>query len=703
MTRAGEWFGASSSATRRWLLWGALVLLVAALLVTLVWLARRYEAGRLQERIERDAVDVAGDIRSRLARNVQSLQGLPVLEPVQHQEWSTRVGAMLRSQRELLRVEWRDSAMQLVAHVDSEARAAVFDAQHRVDLPKAMQAACRTARSVAGPWYAGSRTVTAGQVQGQEVLEVCLPSGRKADAYLIASYALNDILTELVDLPFARAYDVAFSEVDGKLVAFHGLARSGNRTFSAQQLLELPGHALVLRLDSWRGTPALFPNFLTAMVVAMAIGLVLVLVFLVRDTRRRLRAEHDLADALAFRKAMEDSLVTGLHARDLEGRTTYVNPAFCQMVGFGALELLQAGTAMPYWPPDQFDEYREQLSNLAGSQPPREGLESVFMRKDGSRFPVLIIEAPLINAQGVQSGWMTALLDISEQRRVEEISRASRERLQATARLATIGEMASLLSHELNQPLAAITSYAIGSINILGRTRPCDQGAPVLAGDGGGAAAAASAAALPPAAAQLLDEGLRHIAEQAQRAGKIIKSVHDFVRRRDHAHEVIDAHTVLDAILPLAQLQARKLGVRIQIRVDEGLPAIRCDRTMVEQVVLNLARNAMQAMETATEQTRVLVLQVRRAPAGERTARAAGWLEFSVADTGTGIAPEVQEKLFTPLFTTKPEGMGLGLSLCRTVVEQHGGWLAFGPNLPRGTVFRFTLPMATSASTPARA
>ncbi len=314
------------------------------------------------------------------------------------------------------------------------------------------------------------------------------------------------------------------------------------------------------------------------------------------------------------------------------------------------------------------------------------------MRKDGSRFPVLIMEAPLINAHGVQSGWMTALLDITEQRRVEEVSRASRERLQATARLATIGEMASLLSHELNQPLAAITSYAIGSINMLDNARQAARAEPALAGDS--SADVESASALPLQAARMLDEGLRHIADQAQRAGKIIKSVHDFVRRRDRAHEVIGAQTVLDAILPLVQLQARKLGVRIQVRVDENLPPILCDRTMVEQVVLNLARNAMQAMDSVDEQTRLLVMQVRRAPSSERTAHAASWLEFSVADTGTGIASEVQEKLFTPFFTTKAEGMGLGLSLCRTVVEQHGGFLAFGPNAPRGTVFRFTLPVA---------
>jgi two-component system sensor histidine kinase DctS len=307
---------------------------------------------------------------------------------------------------------------------------------------------------------------------------------------------------------------------------------------------------------------------------------------------------------------------------------------------------------------------------LAGRNiPPREGYESVFMRKDGTRVPVLVIEAPLINAHGLQTGWMSAVLDISEQRRVEELSRASQERLQATARLATVGEMASLLSHELNQPLAAIASYANGSINLLQHA---------------GASAAAD-----------LQVAMARIAEQADRAGRVIKSVHDFVRRRDQAREAVTPQMLFDAILPLVNLQARKLGVRVEIRVPEGLPQALCDRTMVEQVLLNLARNAMQAMDEGRVSEPELVMQVRATPATETGKR---WLEFSVADCGPGIPEDVRQQLFTPFFTTKSEGMGLGLSLCRTVVEQHGGYLLFEPNLPQGTIFRFTLPAEPAAT-----
>ena len=181
---------------------------------------------------------------------------------------------------------------------------------------------------------------------------------------------------------------------------------------------------------------------------------------------------------------------------------------------------------------------------------------------------------------------------------------------------------------------------------------------------------------------------MQRIAMQAERAGRVIKSVHDFVRRRDQSRETVAAQELLDAVLPLVMLQARKLDVRVRVHVEAGLPLLLCDRTMVEQVLLNLTRNAMQAMDEPGIAPRVLEVRVRRAASNARS----GWLEFSVADVGCGLTEEIARQLFTPFFTTRPEGMGLGLSLCRTVVEQHGGFLGFAPHQPRGTVFTFTLP-----------
>ncbi|WP_299760907.1 ATP-binding protein [Ramlibacter sp.] len=651
---------------RRLSLWGLLGGLVLALLATLVWLAARYEASQAQSNVERDGADALSDIRSALTRNVQDLQALQAGHP-SSEAWQQQADQLLRVNREWVRIEWRGPRLEILAAAETPYRPPVFARLGRANAQAEVQQACATGRRLSSHAYARSHFVPQLDGLGLELMELCVPqvSAGQLTGYLVATYSLGELLAARIGPQLGRSQEVSFTEADGTRLAMHGLARRGSRVFTALQLLDLPGSTMVLRMDSWRSQPDLFPNVLTALVTVMSIALVTVMFMLGHDTRRRLQVEEDLADALAFRKAMEDSLVTGLRARDLQGRTTYVNPAFCEMVGFSA-EALLGQSEPPYWPPELREEYsrRQTVRLAAGTTPPRAGFESVFMRQDGTRFPVLIIEAPLINALGLQTGWMSAVLDISEQRRVEELSRASQERLQATARLATVGEMASLLSHELNQPLAAIASYATGSLNLLQHE---------------------------PAAADDLRLALSRIAEQADRAGRVIKSVHDFVRRRVQARELVAPPALLEAIMPLVNLQARKLGVRVESRVAPGLPPVLCDRTMVEQVLLNLARNAMQAMDEASAAQPSLLLQVRATAAAEGGQR---WLEFSVTDVGPGIADEVKAQLFTPFFTTKAEGMGLGLSLCRTVVEQHGGALAFESNLPRGTIFRFTLPAA---------
>ncbi len=464
---------------------------------------------------------------------------------------------------------------------------------------------------------------------------------------------------------------MSFTEADGTRLALVGATRRGTRMFTAQQLLDLPGNTLVLRMDTWHAAPSVFPNVLTALVTAMSIALVSVLVVLVRDNRRRLSAERDLGDALAFRKAMEDSLVTGLRARDLQGRITYVNPAFCAMVGFSAAELMGQDTP-PYWPPEHAREYAErQMVRMAGRlDPPREGYESTFMRKDGTRFPVLIIEAPLINAQGLHTGWMSAFLDVSEQRRVEELSRASQERLQATARLATVGEMASLLSHELNQPLAAISSYATGSLNLLGLAPGREQ---------------------PPSPQDLADlrVGVQRIAAQAERAGP-----RDQERARLRAPPRpgprAGQRTGLVRRRAAAGEPAGAQAVRARGAGHPGRPApgaVRPHHGRAGAAEPGAQRHAGHGRPA--DPPAHPGLRVRRAASNA----ARGWLEFSVADMGSGIPQEVVERLFTPFYTTRAEGMGLGLSLCRTVVEQHGGFLGHATRQPRGTVFTFTLPV----------
>ena len=159
------------------------------------------------------------------------------------------------------------------------------------------------------------------------------------------------------------------------------------------------------------------------------------------------------------------------------------------------------------------------------------------------------------------------------------------------------------------------------------------------------------------------------------------------MRRREQAREAVSTTVLVDAVMPLVRLQARKSGTRIEVEQPTPAPRVMADRTMVEQVLLNLTRNGIQAMEggDTPPERRVLHIRVR--------AVNADWVEFAVVDAGPGIPPDVAQRLFTPFFTTRSEGMGLGLSLCRTVVEQHGGALDFDTG-SGGTRFRFTLRSA---------
>jgi two-component system, LuxR family, sensor histidine kinase DctS len=661
------------SPRRRWrraLLWGLLVALLAVAQGLLIFLVLQYEAARVQDRADAAASAVADEARQLMSRSLQGLQ-LLVWGERSAAQWRGDAAELLRGRRELVRLERRDAAFAIVDAVQAPHLAGLFTSISRGEQSQDAQAACTEARRSGTPKFSRSYFSPLAGGAGLELMDLCLPQRLPDGSNVVATFSLAALLDAAGSVDASRDHELTFVEGDGARLARAGPVR-GAGLYRAERVVDLLGANLLLRADSRHGRPDLIPNLSVALVVGLSIALMVLVALLARDVGRRAAAEERLAETLAFRKAMEDSLVTGLRARGLDGRITYVNPSFCRMVGFEAAELLAAATP-PYWPPERADEYRQRL--LGGTVGPESltGRETVFVRKNGERFPVVIYEAPLVNSVGKHTGWMSAAVDLSEQRRIEEVSRQQQERLQATARLATVGEMASLLSHELNQPLAAIASYASGSLNLID------------------AAADADRETLKQAPNQedkaMLRQALVRIAEQADRAGRTIKSVHDFVRRREQAREAVSASALIDAVLPLVRLQARKSGTRIDVQAPQPVPRVNADRTMVEQVLLNLTRNGIQAMESETTplDKRVLVIAVRSVNAQ--------WIEFSVADAGPGIAPDVAQRLFTPFFTTRSEGMGLGLSLCRTVIEQHGGALDYRTG-PSGTRFVFTLHSA---------
>jgi two-component system sensor histidine kinase DctS len=659
--------GGAGRRRRRLLLWSSLIALLAVAQALLVFLVLQYESARAQDRTEAAAAAVADEVRVSLARSVQELQLLAWGERGPSQ-WRQEAAQLLRSRRELVRVERRDADFAVADAVQAPHMSGLFTTIDRAAQSQEAQVACAEARRIGAPAVSRSYFSPMDGGRGGEMMDICLAQSTVDGHSLVATVSLTALLETAAAADASRSHELSFVEGDGTRLARAGAAR-GRGVYRAERLVDLPDNKLLLRADDREGRPELIPNLSVALVVGLSIALTAVVLLLARDVRRRAQAEQRLAEALAFRKAMEDSLITGLRARGLDGRITYVNPSFCRMVGFAAEELLAASTP-PYWPPERTAEYLQRLAGGGFGAESPSGRETVFMRKNGERFPVMIYEAPLVDSGGQQTGWMSATVDLSEQRRVEDLSRQQQERLQATARLATVGEMASLLSHELNQPLSAIASYANGSLNLL---------------------EAPGGAALPPLPdaelAAMLRQALARIAEQADRAGRTIKSVHDFVRRREQAREPVSAATLIDAVLPLVRLQARKSGTLIDVQLPSPPPRVRADRTMVEQVLLNLTRNGIQAMESDTTPLAARALRLKvRVVNGQ-------WIEFSVADAGPGIPQDVARRLFTPFFTTRSEGMGLGLSLCRTVIEQHGGALDYDTGAG-GTCFRFTLKAA---------
>lgn len=663
-------------AKSRPLLWGALLVLVLSLLGVLAFLARSYEDTRQQLQLEQVTSTMASDLRAGLGRQIQDLHSLTVLNATDSSySW---MDDFIARHREVFYLEARDLVFKPIHTVRSpfQADADADVSLSREDSLSNVRQACANAMHYGEAGYAPSYFWPLAHGMGQELLEMCLPVQfqNRVRGYLVVTYRLTGLLSELIRSDLLQQRLVALTESDGTRLSTLGQALSRRHLLRSAQTFDLPGAAFVLRVEQPRATQGWFPNVLSASVAVLSMLLITVLLLLARDVRKRQAAERQLAAWLAFRQAMEDSLVFGLRARDMDGHITHVNPAFCRMVGMSAEQLLGTGMPAPYWSSGMVLEY-EQRRRLRTTDPmsPAVGFESELMHTDGRRIPVRIFESPLLDHTGQQTGWISTILDVSEQQRIEELTRASQDRLQATARLAMAGEMASLISHELNQPLAAISSYANGSLNLLSE---------------------ADLSCLKHV--QDIRNAMERMVEEATRAGKVIKSVADLVRRRDRQRQVVEVGDLFDAIAPLVMLRARKESIEIRQDIAPHCPPVWCDRTMIEQVLLNLARNGLQAMignePPVSSGLRVLTMAARPLPVdrpGERK-----WVEFSVADHGHGLSEEVQRQLFTPFFTTKEEGMGLGLSLCRTVVEQHGGRLRYESSQSLGTSFFFALPEA---------
>jgi two-component system sensor histidine kinase DctS len=328
------------------------------------------------------------------------------------------------------------------------------------------------------------------------------------------------------------------------------------------------------------------------------------------------------------------------------------------MVGWSAAELIGRRPPMPYWADDYLDETRAIHDRVLAGEGPGEGFELKFKRRNGEVIDVLIHEAPLIDAHGQHSGWMGSMVDITERKQASERARQQQDHLQSTARLVAVGEMASSIAHELNQPLAAISSYCTGAANMLRNDSPPAEVVPAL------------------------DKAV----EQAKRAGQVIRRIYSLARHSNDRFELISLGERIDAALALMETDIRQRGIRINLDM-QAQALIEGDPVLLEQALFNLFRNAVESMRDTTSDQRQISVALTCA---DRYAR------LTITDRGCGIGASVADKLFDPLFTTKAEGMGMGLAICRSVVENHRGRLSFEANPEGGTMFHILLPLAAS-------
>ncbi|GGY12735.1 sensor histidine kinase [Paludibacterium paludis] len=472
----------------------------------------------------------------------------------------------------------------------------------------------------------------------------------------IALISLTRLIQQQVPWWFAAKYQLVLQDRSERVIAAKSQLniRPGAGAMAWQMAFDPPGRGLTLKVTAYRDNSGLARNLLIGAVAMMAAALLFSWWRLKRHVQGRENAERALEEAYAFRQAMEESLPVGMRARDLQGRIIYTNPAFCRMTGFSAEALIGAMPPYPYWDPDTLEEHQRRNQEVLEGRAPASGFDARILHRDGHVVHTKVYTAPLIDRLGRHRGWMSSVIDVTEQKQAEAFRREQETRLQQTARLVSMGEMASTLAHELNQPLMAMSSYTGAARRLL------------EAGDSGELAAT-----------------LEKIGQQAHRAAEVVRRIREFVRRRAPLLESVSIDSVIEDAVGLIAPELRARGVRLALSLAGDLPSIQGDRILLEQVMLNLIRNALDAVEGQSAERRHI----------EVTSRLNGdSIIVSVADRGHGIDQTGAERLFDAFYTTKPLGMGMGLSICRSVVENHHGKLSVAAHPEGGAVFTVSLP-----------
>jgi hypothetical protein len=792
------------------------VLLFLAAIIAAFWYLRNEEIAREADAVQRDTEIAQQQIRLRLQDDEEQVRRLArgiVSGEFNDQAFLARAVAFARERPALTHLTWVTAnrsvrASHAVAVFHPEANPSGDTMQPALPVageasqPEKAFAAVRERRTAVF-----SRAFR--NASGSPVFQLQVPLLERSvfAGALIAEYSIDSLLRSAVPPEVTQRHTVAVIDDEGVELAGSVLQMPGQRASRPTIVHDLPlapaANGLVLRGQGWRTSVGLIGNTLFWMVVALSVLTVWMLLGTWRHMRRRSQMQTTLVQETNFRRAMENSMLTGMRAMATDGRITYVNPAFCAMTGFSEADLVGRLPPFPYWPADRIEENTRLLQQELQGRSPSGGIEVKVMRKDGSLFDSRMYVSPLIDARGQHAGWMTSMTNITEakrirdqlsasherfttvlegldaavsvlsvqqnellfanrsyrlwfgadpkghaqlasssallpivphdddafdavdslsglpaesliatgadphevyveslrkwfdvrsrylqwtdgrlaqmliatditaRRRIEEQAAQQAEKAQVTSRLVTMGEMASSVAHELNQPLTAITNYCNGMVSRV-RADSINKDDLVAA--------------------------LQKTARQAERAGQIIHRIRAFVKRSEPQRQHADARAIVDDAVELAGIELRRRNVALATYVAQRLPPLLCDPILIEQVVLNLLKNAAEAIDSAQLPGVRRHIELRVVP--RHTPDEGGVIEFSVTDRGPGVREDVLARLYEAFFSTKAEGLGIGLALCRSIVESHRGRMKvqnlYNGDAVVGCRFAFTLPVDTA-------
>ena len=357
-----------------------------------------------------------------------------------------------------------------------------------------------------------------------------------------------------------------------------------------------------------------------------------------------------------------DSALDGMIVIDASGTVLLYNAACERLFGYSAREVLGNNVKLLMTASDHrdHDTYIRNYLRSGTAKVIGVGRDVTGRRKDGSTVPLRLSVGELRDDAGVAL-FIGTLHDLTETLRARARIEELQSELMQVARASAVGEMGSALAHELTQPLSAVVGFVEASAALLRR------------GDGE-----------PPGE---VHEYMDQAVAQALRAGAVVRLMREFSGRGDTERSVEDINAVVEEICELATLGTASDGVDLELSLAAHLPPVLIDHVQIQQVVLNLVRNSIDALGDGGTGTITVA-----------TAPGSGMVEVVVADDGPGLPAEVRERVFEPFVSTKPDGIGIGLSICRTIVEAHGGTIALDTGTRRGTRFRFSVPVFDAAS-----